>query len=243
MAAGPKEVAGRRDSLPAQEIAADPLQSYCPDLDQWPRSWAYEARDIPYGLQMVECFKPFLREMLALLVSRTTLRRHRDNIWVLGGEVIRRVQMDSGLRRRPVEQVVLDLIGDDGGPLLSHGESETEQRSFDATCRKLSRFLTGPGISRDHHTPSSTAAANRSRHCRHQCRVRGHTCRGQAPQPRSGAPQAQGLTAIRMAEAQLAVPSGAALPANSSAPSWATGIKRAARYTPSNTHNFPRGTE
>jgi hypothetical protein len=50
------------------------------------------------------------------------------------------------------------------------------------------------------------------------------------------------LTAIRMAEAQLAVPSGAALPANSSAPSWATGVKRAARYTPSNTHNFPRGT-
>jgi hypothetical protein len=164
MAAGPKEVAGRRDSLPAQKIAADPLQSYCPDLDQWPRSWAYEARDIPYGLQMVECFKPFLREMLALPLSRTTLRRHRDNIWVLGGEVIRRVQMDSGLRRRPVEQVVLDLIGDDGGPLLSHGESETEQRSFDATCRKLSRFLTGPEIRCYHNAPSSTAAANRSRH-------------------------------------------------------------------------------
>jgi hypothetical protein len=164
MAAGPKEVAGRRDSLPAQEIAADPLQSYCPDLDQWPRSWAYEARDIPYGLRMVECFKPFLREMLGLPLSRTTLRRHRDNIWVLGGEVIRRVQMDSGLRRRPVEQVVLDLIGDDGGPLLSHGESQTEQRSFDATCRKLSRFLTGSEISRARNPRSSTVAANRSRH-------------------------------------------------------------------------------
>ena len=50
--------------------------------------------------------------------------------------------MDSRLRRRPVEQVVLDLIGDDGGPLLSHGQSKAEQRSFDATCRKLCRFLT-----------------------------------------------------------------------------------------------------
>jgi hypothetical protein len=46
-----------------------------------------------------------------------------------------------------------------------------------------------------------------------------------------------------MAEAQLAVPSGASLPVNSSAPSWATGVKRAARYTPSNTHNLPRGTK
>jgi hypothetical protein len=160
MTAGPKEFAGRTASLPAQQGAADPLQSYCPDLDQWPGSWAYEKRDIPYGLRIVECFTPFLREMLALSLSRKTLRRHRDNIWILGGEVIRRVQMDSGLRRRPVEQVVLDFIGDDGGPLLSHGQSEDEQRSFDATCRKLFRFLTAAEISRR----SPTTTTNRSRH-------------------------------------------------------------------------------
>ena len=140
------------------------MQSYCPDLDQWPASWAYEERDIPPGLRRVECFKPFLREMLALSLSRNTLRRHRDNIWVLGGEVIRRLQMDSGLRGLPVEQVVLDLIGDDGGPLLSHGQSEAEQRSFDATCRKLFRFLTAPEIRRSHNARSSTATTNRSRH-------------------------------------------------------------------------------
>ena len=148
MAAAPKGVAGRRNSLPAQQAAADPLQTYCPDLDQWPRSWAYEACDIPPGLRLVEYFKPFLHNLLALQLSRQTLRRHRDNIWALGGELIRALQMDSDLRRRPIEQVVLSLIGDDGGPLLSHGQSETEQRAFDATCRKLSRFLADPMISR-----------------------------------------------------------------------------------------------
>src|SRR4249919_3369489 len=156
MAAGPKGVAGRSASLPAQQAAADPLQSFCPDLDQWPGSWAYEKRDIPPGVQMVDSFKPFLREMLALSLSRKTLRQHRDNIWVLGGEVIRRLQMDSSLRRRPVQQVVCDLIGDDGGPLLSHGQSEAEQRSFDATCRKLFRYLTAPEISRRQNARSST---------------------------------------------------------------------------------------
>ena len=164
MTAGPKGVAGRPASLPAQQAAADPLQSYCPDLDQWPGSWAYEPRDIPPGLRMVECFKPFLREMLSLSLSRQTLRRHRDNIWVLGGEVIRRLQMDSSLRRRPIQQVVLELIDDDGGPLLSHGQSEAEQRSFDATCRKLFRFLTAPEIARGHNVRNSTATTNRSRH-------------------------------------------------------------------------------
>ena len=56
--------------------------------------------------------------------------------------MIRRLQMDDTLREAPIEQVVLDLTGDDGGPRLSHGQSEVEQRSFDATCRRLFRFLT-----------------------------------------------------------------------------------------------------
>ena len=148
MATGPKAGARRVGSLPAQQAGADPLQTWCPDLDQWPRSWAYEAGDIPPGQRLVECFKPFLRTLLALRLSRQTLRRHRDNIWLLGGEVIRELQMDSALRRRPIEQVVRGLVGEDGGPLLSHGQSETEQRAFDATCRKLSRFLADPESSR-----------------------------------------------------------------------------------------------
>src|SRR3974377_825371 len=163
MTAGPKRVAGRPASLPAQQATADPLQSYCPDLDQWPSSWAYEPRDISPGRRMVECFKPFLRELLALFISCKTLRRHRDNIWALGGEVIRQLQMDCSLRRRSIEQIVLNLIDADGGPLLSHGQSEVEQRSFDATCRKLFRSLTNHRNSPDRNAHGSTAATSRLR--------------------------------------------------------------------------------
>jgi hypothetical protein len=140
----PKEL---RDGAAFQSCpaAADPLQTYCPDLDQWPRSWPYEAGDIPSGRRMVvACFQPFLRHLLGLHLSRKTLRQHRDNIWALGGEVISRLQMDSGLRQHPIEQVLRDLVSDDGGPLLSHGQSEAGQRSFNATCRRFSRFLTDP---------------------------------------------------------------------------------------------------
>ena len=159
----PKKVAEDDDSLGRQQPAADPLRAYCPDLDEWPRSWSYVARDIPPGLQMVEYFKPFLRDLLARNLSRKTLRKHRDNLWAFGGEVVRELQMDRALRRRPIEQVVLNLISDDGGPLLSHHQSEAEQRSFDATCRKLFHFLTA------HQTTQarprrSPAATNRMRH-------------------------------------------------------------------------------
>ena len=162
MATGPKGVA-RRNRLPEQPAAADSLQTYCPDLDQWPRSWAYEARDIPSGLRIMQCFQPFLRHLLSSRLSRKTLRQHRDNVWALGGEVISRLQMDSGLRRQPMEQVILDLVSDDGGPLLSHGQSEAAQRSFDATCRKLFRFMTDPAINRRPRTKPHSVT-NRPRH-------------------------------------------------------------------------------
>ena len=49
----------------------------------------YEERDGSPGRQMVECFKPFLRHLLSLGLSRKTLRQRRDNLWLLGGELIR----------------------------------------------------------------------------------------------------------------------------------------------------------
>jgi hypothetical protein len=163
MTAEPKKEANRGESLAGQLPAADPLQAYCPDLDEWPRSWSYEARDILPGRQMVEYFKPFLRDLLARNLSRKTLRQHRDNVWVLGGEIISQLHMDKTLRRRPIEQVILNLIGDDGGPLLSHRQLEAEQRLFDATCRKLFHFLIAHQTS-PAQAQRSSGATNRMRH-------------------------------------------------------------------------------
>ena len=47
----------------------------------------YEERDLSHGQQMVECFKPFLRHLVSSGQSRKTLRSHRDNLWILGGEI------------------------------------------------------------------------------------------------------------------------------------------------------------
>lgn len=127
----------------ARPVSDDRLAACCPDLDQWPGSWSYEERDIESGRQLVECYKPFLHHLLSLDLSRKTLRQHRDNLWLLGGELIRDLHETPQLRRRPIDQVVLQAIDDEGGPLISHGASEDQQRSFDVTCRKLYRFLNG----------------------------------------------------------------------------------------------------
>lgn len=101
----------------------------------------YEDRDLSSGQQMVECFKPFLRHLLGLNLSPKTFRKHRDNLWLLGGEIISDLHETLGLRNRPINQVVLAALNEDGGPLIARGASEDQQRSFDATCRKLYHFL------------------------------------------------------------------------------------------------------
>ena len=136
-------MAGSQSVLAAGPVSADELAAYCPDLDQWPTSWMYEERDVVPGRQMVECFKPFLRHLLSGELSRKTLRRHRDNLWLLGGALIRDLHESPRLRKRPIDQVVLQSLDEEGGSLISHAAADDDQqRSFDATCRKFYRFLT-----------------------------------------------------------------------------------------------------
>ncbi len=99
-------------------------------------------KDIPPGEKLVACFRPFLEHLVRSDLSRKTIRQHIDNLWVLGGEIIRDLNETPSLNKVPVERVLLDVIDDEGGPLIHNCDSEEEQRSFDSTCRKLRRFLT-----------------------------------------------------------------------------------------------------
>jgi hypothetical protein len=96
-------------------------------------------KDLPPGEQLLVLFRPFLEYLAASDLSPNTIQKHVDNMWVLGGEIIRDFHSDSSLRKKPVEKVLLQMI-EYGGPLLYHG-GEDQQRSFDSTCRKFRRFL------------------------------------------------------------------------------------------------------
>lgn len=119
-------------------MAADWRALY-PDLEEWPLRWCGFDEDIPPGRQIVACFQPFL-EHLALNYARPTARRHADNLWILGGELIRRLHDSPRLRKQPMADLVFQSVAD-GGPLPYHRESEEQLRSFEATCNKLRRFL------------------------------------------------------------------------------------------------------
>jgi len=117
------------------------LRQACPDLDEWPHKWRYEPADIAFGEQIVAALTPFLLHLLNEGLSKTTIRRHRDNLWLLGGELIRRRYEDRRLAREDARGALQLLVGSDGGPLMCPSITESQQNALDATCRNLHRFL------------------------------------------------------------------------------------------------------
>jgi hypothetical protein len=95
-------------------------------------------KDLPSGEALVACFRPFIQHLAKTAFSPTTVRRHVDNLWSPGGEIIGDLHYDPSLRT--AERVLRKAVHQDGGPLVHNG-SEDQQRSFDTTCRKFHRFL------------------------------------------------------------------------------------------------------
>jgi hypothetical protein len=127
----------------AMSAPSSDASAYCRDLDNWPRSWMGLEKDLPPGEQLLACFRPFIEDLASSSLSPKTIRKHVDNLWMLGGEIIRDLNQDPSLRKVAADRLLSDVIHADGGPLIHNG-SEEEQRSFDSTCRKLHRFLSQP---------------------------------------------------------------------------------------------------
>ena len=124
----------------ATPASSSDAPAYCRDLDNWPRSWMGLEKDVPPGEELVACLRPFIEHLAASSLSPKTIRRHVDNLWLLGGEIIRDLNYDPSLRKVAAQRLLRNVVGLDGGPLIYNG-SEEDQRSLDSTCRKLHRFL------------------------------------------------------------------------------------------------------
>ncbi len=114
----------RSSIIPAN--AAGALDRLCPDLAESPLSWQIEENDVAIGRCILETLKPFLHDLLRQQLADRTLSRHRDHLWMLGGEIIRRSHADAELCKQPVETLLFNLIEEAGGPLIWPGISESE---------------------------------------------------------------------------------------------------------------------
>jgi hypothetical protein len=126
-----------RHTLPPSKLAA--LLAL---MDEWPKSWAGIAKDEAVGAELAALMRPFFLHLQRHNLSAKTLRRHLDNLWLIGGEIIRDLHDDAPLRRKPARALLLRAV-DDGDAFIG-GLSEQQQSGLNATARKLFRFLSAP---------------------------------------------------------------------------------------------------
>ena len=100
-------------------------------------------KDLLPGEQLLAWFQPFIEHLASSRLSPKTIRKHVDNLWMLGGEIIRDLNDDPALRKLTADRLLRNAVHADGGPLIHNGVEEA-QRSFDSTCRRLHRFLSHP---------------------------------------------------------------------------------------------------
>jgi hypothetical protein len=110
------------------------------DFYDWPQRWAGIPADVAYGKRILEIYKPFVEELL-LRHSLNTVKRHLDNLWLLGGELIRSINMDPEDREKTPMELLLDNVDETGGPSCRHLATAEDFRFYDATCKKLFKFL------------------------------------------------------------------------------------------------------
>jgi len=110
-------------------------------MSDWPESWAIDEGDNQKGAEIVADLKGFAESLVELRLAPTTIRRHVNNLWLLGGEIIRELNFDRDQREKTASELLEDSVDDEGGPYCRHLETEAETKSFDATCKKLNAYL------------------------------------------------------------------------------------------------------
>jgi len=86
--------------------------------------------------------RPFFLHLQQHNFSAKTLRRHLDNLWLIGGEIIREIHDDAPLRKKSARTLLLHAV-DDGDAFIG-GLSDQQQSTLNATARKLFHFLNAP---------------------------------------------------------------------------------------------------
>ncbi len=117
------------------------FRTWTPDFDEWPERWMGMEEDLDYGRRLLPYFAEFLQALLEAGLSRRTFALHRDNLWLLGGSIVSRVNMFEEYADDPLDKLTRCVAGGGILPDLFHQMSDSELDEFARTCRRLERYL------------------------------------------------------------------------------------------------------
>jgi len=109
------------------------------NLEGWAKSWAREESDEALGDAIVLLLRPFIEHLADQGLALSTLRRHKNNLYLLGGRALDDMARLDEAAPADAATALDSLLSLDSGPILRDA-SETEQRASDTTARQLYRF-------------------------------------------------------------------------------------------------------
>jgi len=116
-------------------------EDICSNFPEWPDSWEGLPEDVPYGHAILKIMRPFIEHLIAKGLTKKTISRHMDNLWLLGGEIIRDVSLNGEYDIPPAKKTITS-VDSCSGLYCRHLSSKNAQTSYDTTCKKLHQFLT-----------------------------------------------------------------------------------------------------
>jgi len=121
---------------------------YCKDIEEWPFRWRESDEDLDCGQKILEQMIPFAASLIEKKLARSTIRKYLDNLFLLGGEIIRKVNFEESQRKWPAKKLILEYIDECGGPCPNHWSRSnfTESRyinQYDSVCRLFYKHLVG----------------------------------------------------------------------------------------------------
>ncbi len=99
------------------------------------------AEDLACGKKLLPWFAGFLQALYAEGLSRKIFAQYRDNLWLLGGTIIREVSLYEEYRADLLEKL-RESVADDG-ILPDHYDqmSDAELKAFERMCRRFEKYL------------------------------------------------------------------------------------------------------
>jgi hypothetical protein len=117
------------------------LRELSPDFDEWPERWMGLKEDLEYGKKLLPYMEAFLSDLIKQEQSRKALKNHIDNMWLLGGSIIKEVSIYEEYKIAPRKKLLESV--ETGGMLPDDHEGRTERdlKDFERTCELFEEFL------------------------------------------------------------------------------------------------------
>jgi len=100
-----------------------------------------DSADLLFGDKIIEAMRTFVQHLMESGLSDKTLKRHLDNLWLLGGEIVHDIHYHNEYKTADPANIIKEAVEFEGVSYHDSLCSDADLKSFKSTCRKYHNYL------------------------------------------------------------------------------------------------------